>query len=450
MRRFAAGLIAVLLAGGGVLVGALSPGGAPAAVAAPGPSNAPEYWFDTWHIPRLWNGGARGQGIVIAEIDTGVNAQLSALTGRVLSGKDFGRPGDGRVDRDKDEFGHGTAMASIMVGRPSTLGITGIAPDARILPIAVPLSGTTDAEPNDHLGQAIRWAADHGAKIITMALGGTRDPKTASEPCPADEQSAIYYALRKGAVLFAAAGNRGQSGNAVEEPGVCLGVVSVGAVDRSGTVASFSSRHRYVTLTAPGVAVPSLGRVPGAAYAGNGTSQATAIASAVAALVWSKYPQDSGQQVVTRLLATLGDRRDRPSPAYGYGKLDGYRAVTAKVAADAANPVHAAAAPFVARAEAFGRAAPPAPAPAASGSRATGEFRIGSAPRLHVLQVVTGILVGALGLLALLALAATPPWRRRRRARVAVPATRATRFVDDDGVEWHQILDAQDPPAAPE
>ncbi len=271
-----------------------------------------------------------------------MNAQLPELQGRVLPGKDFGAGGNGQTDRDKSAFGHGTAMASIMVARQGTLGITGIAPGARILPIAVPLSGTTDATADDHLAAAIRWAADHGAKIITMALGGTRYPKSSTEPCPADEQSAVFYAMRKGAVVLAAVGNRGQSDNAVEQPGVCLGVVTVGAANRDGSPASFSTRQRYLAFDAPGVGVPSLGRFPGTAYAGNGTSQATAIASAVTALVWSRYPKLSGRQVVTRLLATLDNRTDAPSAGTGYGLLDGYRAVTGTVPSGAANPIYAA------------------------------------------------------------------------------------------------------------
>src|SRR4051794_5713931 len=159
MRTFAA---ALMLAG---LLGWTAP-----AWATPGPSDAPEYWFDAWHVPTLWQSGARGQGITIAEIDTGVNANLPELRGRVLAGADLGGRGDGQVDRQVDTFGHGTAMASIMVARPGVLGITGLAPAARVLPIAVPLGGTTTAERPDQVPQAIRYAAAHGAQIISMSL----------------------------------------------------------------------------------------------------------------------------------------------------------------------------------------------------------------------------------------------------------------------------------------
>ena len=144
------------------------------AAATPGPPDAQEYWFNSWHIQKLCNSGVNGKGVVIAEIDTGVNASLSGLSGRILKGTDFGAAGVGQIDRDQDTFGHGTAMASIMVSRPSSFDVTGLAPGAKILPIAVPLIGTTDEQDNDHLDEAIKYAADHGAKIISMSLGGTR------------------------------------------------------------------------------------------------------------------------------------------------------------------------------------------------------------------------------------------------------------------------------------
>lgn len=390
--------------------------------ATPGPRDAPEYWFDDWQLTSLWQGGARGQGITIAEVDTGVNATLPELSGRVLPGRDFGVGGDGRVDREVDTFGHGTAMASIMVGRQGLLGITGIAPDAKVLPLAVPLIGTTDATPNDHLAEAIRWAADHGGQVISMSLGAARDPVRSTVPCPAAEQAAVFYALSKGAVLLAAAGNRGQSTNAVEEPGVCLGVISVGAVDEAGTLASFSSRHPYLTLAAPGVSIASLSRTPGSAFSGDGTSQATAIASAVIALVWSKFPKLTGAQIVTRVLATLARHTTRRDPGYGYGIIDAYRALTRQVPAGAPNPVYAAAAPFLDRDRAFAKAAgAPRPAPAGVERAAYGTFSVGGAPPLFVPRVLAGLGVAAAGLLLLLALVVTAAVRTARRHRRPAP-----------------------------
>ncbi len=318
----------------------------------------------------------------------------------MLPGIDFGQlGGDGRVDRDKNPYGHGTSMASIMVGRPGQFGIEGLAPGAKVLPVAIPLAGTTDAASDDRLAFAIRWAADHGAKIISMSLGGVRRPARNPTACPDDEQQAIYHALRKGAVVLAAGGNRGDQDNAVEEPGVCLGVVSVGAINSTGAVAPFSSRQNYLTLTAPGVGIASIGH-DGSPYSGAGTSQATAIASAAAALVWSKYPQLTGSQLVGRLLATADQRGDGHDPAYGYGTINPYRAITTSVPTDSPDPVYAAARPFM-----LSRTgAHPAP-------QATSADRTGGQPARVVL--------GRRGAAPLCAARARRPGRGRSRARAA-------------------------------
>jgi subtilisin family serine protease len=432
-RRLLAVVTAVLAAAAAVAVAVPA-----AASAAAGPPDSPEYWFDQWQVPALWAQGARGAGITIAEIDTGVNASIPALTANVLPGKDFGFPGNGQIDREESVFGHGTAMASIMVGQPAMLGITGLAPSAKLLPIAVPLNGTTDSDKQDQLGPAITWAADHGGKIISMSLGGGRKPSPGADPCPADEQQAIYHALRKGAIVVAASGNTGPTNNIVEDPGVCLGVISVGAVDRNGAVASFSARHPYLTLTAPGVAVASLSRTPGAAYSGDGTSQATAVASAVFALVWSKYPKLSGREIVARVLATLDRKSTTRDPAYGYGIINALRAVTATVPADAPNPVFAGADPFIARSLAFAAKQPPGPPPAVTGTHPTGRFAISSSPRLRAPMVLWGFAAASAGLVALVALGFVGRvGRRRRLASQFVPVPAAPQQTGP--VFWREI-----------
>ena len=409
--RYAIGAAAALL-----LLAASTP-----AWAAPGPPDAPEYWFDAWHVQQLWDDGARGQGITIAEIDTGVNASLPELRGRILAGTDLGAGGNGQIDREVNAFGHGTAMASIMVSRPGLFDITGLAPGAKILPIAVPLNGTTDAGQPDQIPDAIRYAADHHAKIISMSLGGQRTPSQDTQACSDDEQAAIYYALGKGALVIAAVGNSGPTKNTIEDPGVCLGVISVGAVDASGTVASFSARQPYLTMVAPGVDVPSLSRVPGEAYEGSGTSQATALTSAAAALVWSRYPSLTARGVASRILDTLDPHGTVPNPAYGRGELDVYRAVMAAVPANAGNPVYDLVAPFLARNAALGAISPPPPKPVVTRASGTGRYAVGSLPRL-TREAITGIALAAAGLLVLLVLLGVGVRGRRRRAATAAAA----------------------------
>jgi len=395
--------------------------------AAPGPPDVPQWWFDDWDVPALWADGARGQGIVIAEIDTGVNAALPELAGKVLAGRDFGDPSqDGRRDQDRDEFGHGTAMASLMVADPGTADITGLAPDARILPIAIPLLGTvTEGSTGDSLPTAIRWAADQGAKVISLSLGQERQEDTDPLACPTAEQDAILYAIGKGAIVVAAAGNEGESGSPVTDPGVCVGVVAVGAVDASDEVAAFSSRHPYLTVTAPGVDIATLGRVEGEVYVGQGTSQATAIVSAGLALIWSRYPDLSNHQVVTRMLATLDPPPAGPvapateaaDPAYGFGVLDVGAAITTEVPTNAANPVLAAATPFLDRFAARATNPDPPPAPVPTAERTPGAVLIGARPSVLTNQMVGGLGLAGAGLATLSGLIGLVVVRHRRDGR---------------------------------
>jgi len=413
--------VAAVLAAGIVLV-ALGP--TPAA-AAPGPPGVPQWWFDEWAVPALWAGGARGQGIVIAEIDSGVNADLPELAGKVLAGRDFGDPTqDGRTDQDLEAFGHGTAMASLMVAEPGDLGITGLAPDARVLPVAIPLLGTaTEGSTSVSLPLAIRWAVDHGGQIISLSLGQERQEGTDPLACPTAEQDAILYAIGKGAIVVAASGNEGESGSPVTDPGVCIGVVAVGAVDIDDEVASFSSRHSYLTVTAPGVDIPTLGRVAGDAYIGQGTSQATAIVSAGLALIWSKYPDLTNHQVVARMLATLERRVTTPTadPAYGFGILDVGASITTDVPVDAANPVLAAAAPFLEQFALETTGADAAPAAVEAAEAVPGDFTVGVRPSALTTPVQQGLGLAAAGLVALVVLTVVGVVRRRRSRAASYP-----------------------------
>lgn len=313
---------------------------APAAARAiPGPAAYPEYWFARWNVDHVWAGGVQGGGITVAVLDTGVQAQIGGLRGSVLPGTDFtGLGGNGQQDRADAAFSHGTAMASIITGHSGD--VVGVAPQARILPVALPLEETHRSQASSHaIAQAIDYAADHGAKIISMSFGGIRRQGRDALSCPAETQQAVLRALRKGAVLLAAAGNSGAKGSPVEEPSVCLGVLSVGAVDRHDQVAAFSSRHRYLDVVAPGVNIVSLNRT-NLLYVGSGTSQATALTAGVLALLWSAHPNDTNRQVTTRLFAGV---RDAGAPghdsAYGYGIIDAGRSLRVRPLPAAANPV---------------------------------------------------------------------------------------------------------------
>lgn len=272
---------------------------------------------------------SQGENIIVAVIDSGVAAGHQDLAGQILPGIDLsGGQGDGRTDTN----GHGTAMASLIAarGHGNNEGVIGLAPKAKILPvkIAVTASGDTGQGEKDRLAEGIRYAVDHGAKVINMSFtGGALD----------DVRQAIKYAIDKDVVLVGGAGNLGNHDTPVSYPAAVPGVVAVGAVDRSGKVWEKSNKGPELTLVAPGVEIYSADFATTTGYhSGSGTSDATAYVSAIAALVRSKYPELSAGQVINRLIksAVVPAGQKVPNDSYGYGIASPQKALAANPAVD--------------------------------------------------------------------------------------------------------------------
>ncbi|MQS05387.1 S8 family serine peptidase, partial [Streptomyces alkaliterrae] len=198
----------------------------------------------------------KGAGVTVAVLDTGVDAEHRDLRGAVLEGKDAVGFGARRGDRTWAR--HGTAMAGIIAGRGhgpgGADGVIGIAPEAQVLPVRVllededPQRRRARATRGGALAEGIRWAVDQGADVINLSLG---DDSASAHPDP-KEDAAVRYALRKGAVVVASAGNGGEKGDRVSYPAAYPGVIAVTAVDRNGARATFSTRRWYATVSAPG------------------------------------------------------------------------------------------------------------------------------------------------------------------------------------------------------
>ncbi|MGI8879642.1 MAG: S8 family peptidase [Jatrophihabitans sp.] len=402
LRRLAAVLlVALATASGLVLV-------APGAAAVPGPTAYPEYWWDQWGVPALWAAGHRGNGITVAIIDSGVQ-RIPELSAALKPGVDLtGLGGNGQTDRMVEAFSHGTGMASIVAARNGPQGMSGVAPSASILPIAIPLQGVRSMTDTDRTADAIDYAASHGANIISMSFGAERDPKEdGPQPCRPGVQAAVFRALLEGILLVASSGNSG-AGSPVEDPSVCLGVISVAAVDSSRAVAKFSSRHRYVTVAAPGVHVLSLNRA-GVLYVGDGTSQAAALTSGALALIWSAHPKETNRQIAARLMAGLSDAgpKGRDS-SYGYGIINPGRSAGATVTDASPNPVFAGADPYL---RSLTRSQKALPTPKAAVPATPGKAVRSTAPtRSTTLRAVAALAVAALALIVLI----IAGWPRRR------------------------------------
>ncbi|MEV8587962.1 type VII secretion-associated serine protease mycosin [Streptomyces sp. NPDC051180] len=281
-----------------------------------------QWHLDAFGAEEIWQ-YSTGKGITVAVIDSGVEKSNPDLRGQVLQGKDFAPEESG--DQFTDYDGHGTGMAGLIAGtgaRDGGNGAFGLAPGAKILPIRVPgLEGgetnlaAGDAQFNRVVPQAIRYAADSRAQVINVSLGSEAGSQALTD--------AVKYALGKGSLVFASVGNSGDKRNQVEYPGATPGVVGVGAVDNKGTRIPMSEYGDQVDVVAPGKdVVHACGGGTGLCKS-SGTSGATALASASAALLWSKHPDWTNNQVLKVMLDTIaapsgGEKR---SDYVGYGAL---------------------------------------------------------------------------------------------------------------------------------
>ncbi|MGW9172380.1 type VII secretion-associated serine protease mycosin [Streptomyces decoyicus] len=266
-----------------------------------------QWYLDAMQAERMWQ-TSTGEGVTVAVIDSGVDGSVPELRGQLVPGKDFSATQRGA---NHDGEGHGTSMAMLIAGRRSGDGTWGLAPEAKILPLR-----SVGTNGNSGVAKSIRYAADHGAKVINISLGGP-----ASEAAKADLQPAIDHAGEKGALIFAATGNHGDEDNIADYPSSLPGVVGVGAVDRALKAAKFSVHGPQVALTAPGVDVPTRCTKKLLNCTTWGTSDATALASASAALIWSAHPTWTNNQVLRVMMETAGKPEDGkvPSEYLGYG-----------------------------------------------------------------------------------------------------------------------------------
>ncbi|WP_030414178.1 S8 family serine peptidase [Streptomyces sp. NRRL S-1448] len=318
--------------GGAVVAGALLFGTAPVA-------SADQIRNDQWPLQKfdaesIWK-ISTGKGITVAVIDDPVDASHPDLKGSVLPGKNFIT--GGTADHQNGDHDHGTSMASLIAGHGhgpgGSEGVKGLAPDAKILPIGT-ASGSSDEIPK--LGTAglaapIRYAVDHGAKIVNMSF------VEGSSQLTADEKQAIDYARKHDVLLIAGSGNDGV--DTPRLPAAAPGVLAVGAVNHNGYVWENSNYGSHLKLTAPGVEIRGAGGTPEKPYhLANGTSDATAYVSAAAALLRAKFPNLTAGQIANRLIKTAGipvDKQDMklPDAHYGYGFIRPLSALTKNVPA---------------------------------------------------------------------------------------------------------------------
>jgi hypothetical protein len=301
---------------------------------------ASEWWLSGLHVKQAWP-SAQGAGITVAVLGTGVDPRHPDLAGSVTTGPDFS--GSGRKAGGPFWGVNGTEVAGIIAGHGHGTGhmdgVLGIAPAAKILSIRVTLEYNDPLNSDQALARklpgaiaaGITYAVDHGARIIELPMDpGTGGLTGQGNPAAAGgsqaEQAAVANALSKDVVLVGPAGDDGQGAGRMDYPAAYPGVIAVGSVARDGQIAPFSSRHTFVTLSAPGVSLTAA--TPPAGYAPvSSTSMSSGIVAGVAALVLSRFPHLTGAQVSQVLTQSVTQPRTHAAGA-GLGTIDAARAVS--------------------------------------------------------------------------------------------------------------------------
>ncbi|HUQ55363.1 S8 family serine peptidase [Lentzea sp.] len=277
--------------------------------------------------PQAWQAGITGKGVKVAVLDTGVDEQHPDLRGRQVAEKNFTESPD-----NTDEVGHGTHVASTIASKGEQY--RGVAPDAEILDGKV-------CEPGGCSESAIlggmQWAAEQGAHVINMSLGGGDTPDI--DPL---EEAVNRISRETGALFVIAAGNSGRP-ETIGSPGSAESALTVGAVDRNDGIAPFSSRGPAADgavkpdVTAPGVGIVAAEAGTQGHVAMDGTSMATPHVAGVVALLKQQHPDWAGERLKATVMASAKTTPSLTPFDQGAGRVDVPKMVAQQVVAEPSN-----------------------------------------------------------------------------------------------------------------
>ncbi|TCL39259.1 major intracellular serine protease [Anaerospora hongkongensis] len=261
--------------------------------------------------PAVWDESKRGQGVVVAILDTGCQVNHPDLKDRIIGGRNFTTDDFEHPDTYNDYNGHGTHVAGTIAASENAQGLVGMAPQVSLLILKVLDRYGNGGYENliKAIDYALAWQGPAGQKvrIMSMSLGGdTDDPAL---------HAAIVKAVDSGVLVVCAAGNTGQV--ECQYPGGYNEVVGVGAVDLQKKLAPFSTMNKEIDVVAPGVDIIST--YPDNRYASlSGTSMATPHVAGAAALIINQCEKDFERTLTeSEIYAQLCKR----TSALGYKKI---------------------------------------------------------------------------------------------------------------------------------
>ncbi|MGD0750899.1 MAG: S8 family serine peptidase [Anaerolineales bacterium] len=267
-----------------------------------------QYGLLAIHAPQGWDLNTGSSAVTIAIVDTGVDLDHVDLAGKIVPGFDF--VNNNNHPQDDDAQSHGTHVAGIAAAETNNgIGIAGVSWGAQIMPVKVLNSGGFGTYENVAAG--IVWAADHGAEVINLSLGGSMPSSVLKD--------AVNYAYAKGVTLVAAAGNSGS--NSVLYPARYPHVIAVAATDSTNNRASFSNYGPEIDVAAPGVDIYSTNLGDNYGYL-SGTSMAAPFVSGLVAILRGIPGNVSPDQITQEIeISALDLGTPGKDDYYGYGLI---------------------------------------------------------------------------------------------------------------------------------
>jgi len=278
--------------------------------------------------PEAWNFTQGNAGVMIAILDTGIDQDHEDLAAKIVGNKNF-------TDSStvNDLYGHGTHVAGIAAAiTDNGVGVAGVGYNSSLMNVKV--LNDQGSGYYSWVANGIVWAADNGAKVINMSLGGGAPSKTL--------EKAVNYAWGQGVVLAAAAGN--SDNPSPTYPAKYENSIAVAATDSNDQKASFSSYGSWVDVAAPGVDIYStfpnhpytIGKSPNYDY-GSGTSMSTPHVAGLAALVWATTYGTSNSTVRARI-ETTADLIPGTGTYWSHGRINACNAVGGSCSYEGAQP----------------------------------------------------------------------------------------------------------------
>ena len=263
-------------------------------------------------MSRAWDLTRGNKHVIVAVLDTGVNPNLRDLKGALVPGRDFISGGNTKVDQD----GHGTLVSTIVAARGNNgTGVPGYCWSCRVMPVRIAAGNLFDP---DIAAQGIRWAVDHGARIISLSfsetLGSPSDPGLAA---------AIAYAAQQNVLVLTSSGNTGGTGYTY--PAADPGAYAVAGTSKFDQLSTWTTRGSWIHLAAPGCQLALSSHGVGIEPCGSSVS-APAVAG-IAGLMLSVNPSLTATQIVSIL-----ERTSKPVAGIAGGRVNAYAAIRAAAA----------------------------------------------------------------------------------------------------------------------